>query len=114
MKKIIIVAICSIALFSCGTSAKSLYTWSGYNDAVYAYSKKHDDASLKELMSVCENLINNPLGARGVPAPGLCSDYGYLLIQSGQVDKGKYYLKKEMELYPESKPFIDGFLKRFE
>ena len=49
-----------------------------------------------------------------MPPPGVCADYGYLLIKKGEVEKGKELLVKETILYPESKLFIDMILKRFE
>lgn len=98
---------------SCST-VKPLYKWDGYDDAVYLYIDKKSEVSIEKLIKVYEKLINEPSGMRNTPPPGVCADYGYLLVQKGEKEKGKELLIKETMLYPESKPFIDRILKRFE
>jgi len=46
--------------------------------------------------------------------PGICAEYGYLLIKQGKREEGLQLLKKEIELYPESKVFITRIIKQFE
>lgn len=111
MKKTIYLALMLLAFSSCGTQ-KQLYNWKGYDDAVYAYTKTSDEKSLENLIAVYTKLIDNSGGSRKVPPPGVCADYGYLLLQSGKVNEGKALLIKETELYPESKKFIDKILTR--
>jgi len=113
MKKIIYVAIVVFAVTSC-TVQKPLYEWKGYDDAVYAYSKTPDEKNIENLLNVYTKLIDQPGGSRQTVPPGVCADYGYLLIKSGKVKEGKELLIKETILYPESKPFIDRILKRIE
>ncbi|MDR2927933.1 MAG: DUF4810 domain-containing protein [Cytophagaceae bacterium] len=113
MKKIICLIFAVAALSSCVTQ-KELYDWKGYDDAVYAYTKTTDEKSIENLMKVYDRLIDNSGGTRQVPPPGICADYGYILIQKGKTEEGKALLVKETQLYPESKPFIDRILKRFE
>jgi hypothetical protein len=43
--------------------------------------------------------------------PGIYADYAYVLLQIGKTEEGKALLLKEIELYPESKIFIDRILK---
>jgi len=113
MRKIIYLAVVVFAFSSCATQTQ-LYNWKGYDDAVYAYTKTTDEKSIDNLMAVYVKLIDNSGGSRKVPPPGVCADYGYLLLQSGKVDEGKALLVKETTLYPESKKFIDRILARFE
>jgi len=49
-----------------------------------------------------------------VPPPGLYADYAFILLQIGKTEEGKTFLLKEVELYPESKTFIDRILKMLE
>lgn len=103
----------AVLLTSCGTT-QQLYNWKGYDDAVYAYTKNSDEKSIAELKAIYNKLINQPDGLRRMPPPGVCADYGYLLIKEGEVAKGKELLNKEIALYPESRPFIERILKRLE
>lgn len=113
MRKYLFVALISIFAVSC-VSTKPLYNWKGYDDAVYAYTKASDEKSNENLIKIYTKLIKNSGGTRQVPPPGVCADYGYLLIKKGETEKGKELLTRETILYPESKVFIDRILKRFE
>lgn len=113
MKKIVILAVVALAGASC-TTQKPLYNWKGYDDAIYAYTKRSDEKSVEALMEIYTKLIENSGGSRNVPPPGVCADYGYLLLQAGKTEEGKELLRRETVLYPESKQFIDRILKRFE
>ena len=113
MRKYIVIAVISIVAVSCAPT-KPLYNWKGYDDAVYAYTKASDEKSNENLIKIYEKLIKNSGGSRQVPPPGVCADYGYLLVKRGEIVKGKELLTKETILYPESKQFIDRILKRFE
>ena len=113
MKKILAIITTCLVVTSCSIT-KPLYDWSGYDNAVYAYTKESSEKSIVNLIKIYEKLIKNTGGSRGVPPPGICADYGYLLITKGEIEKGKELLVKEISLYPESKLFIDRILKRFE
>lgn len=111
MRKPLIIA--GLGVLMCSCAAPSLYNWKGYDDAVYAYTKSADEKSQQELIQVYENLIKN-LGTSNKPAPGVCADYGYLLIKKGEKEKGLQLLKMEVTNYPESAQFINLIIKRVE
>ncbi len=100
-----------ILLHSCETP-KYLYDWRGYDDAFYNYTQKKDEASKDKLIRVYENLISNPGGTSKKVPPGVFADYGFLLISSGNKERGIDMLHKEIELYPESRVFIERIIKR--
>lgn len=102
-----------LMLTSCSTT-KTLYDWKGYDNAAFAFSKESSEDSLEKLLEIYSRLIDNPKGIRKVPAPGICADYGYLLIMNGEIERGKELLIKETVLYPESKVFLDRVINRFE
>jgi len=102
-----------IIAISCKTT-KPLYNWKGYDDAVYAYTKTGDEKSVENLIKIYEKLIKKSGGTRQVPPPGICADYGYIMIKKGENSKGIELLTKETVLYPESKQFVDRILKRLE
>jgi hypothetical protein len=113
IKSVIVLLLGSFLVVSCAPT-KQLYNWKGYDAAVYGYIKKSDEERKGKLLQIYMKLINTPDGTRLTPPPGVCADYGYLLIKDGKVEQGKEFLVKETVFYPESKPFIDRILKRFE
>lgn len=101
-----------LVLMLTGCMPKALYNWGNYDSRVYSYVKSPNEATLADLLAECERLMSD-YGSRNVPPPGLCADYGYLLIKSGKVAEGKEMLNKEISLYPESKVFVERILTRF-
>lgn len=146
MRKILLLAIAAISVCSCGVFASMptyenhvLYNWGGwYNSNTTAYEhyayqnyKKQTPESVCALIVTYEDMVNHPGGERGVVPPGICAEYGYLLLQpdSAQLfeqnateaqkkvfsssdygalfrEKGAALFEQEMELYPESALFI--------
>lgn len=143
MKKLIVLAISAVLLSSCGIS-NPLYYWGGTQNGTTAYENlayqsydKQTPKSLCNLVAVYESMITKPGGTRRVPPPGICAEYGYLLLQpetatvfsenatSAQKrlfntddysayfqEKGKELLAKEIEYYPESIKFIEPLIKK--
>ena len=143
MKKIIIIAMTVVIFSSCGTT-NSLYYWGGTQSGTTAYENyayqsydKQTPKSLCNLVAVYENMVTKPGGSRQVPPPGICAEYGYLLLQpetaetflnnatSAQkklfqsedysaifLERGMEMLQKEIEFYPESAKFIEPLIKK--
>jgi len=109
--KTLITAFAALLLItSCTTQAPKMYTWGDYSNATYNFIKSHSDADRDALIKTYENIIKKQKGTRKVVPPGIYADYGYLLIQIGQDQKGKEMLEKEVALYPESKVFIERII----
>lgn len=145
MTKTIIAAIAVVTLTSCAAS-NSLYYWGGtqngtttYENLAYQSYDKQTPKSICNLIAVYENMVTKPGGTRQVPPPGICAEYGYLLLQPGTAEtflknatatqkrlfksddygaifteRGKKMLQKEIELYPESATFIEPLIKKLE
>ena len=143
MKRLLILALASFALTSCGFTS-SLYYWGGeqsgattYEALTYKNYDKQTPESICMLICMYENIVSNPGGSRNVPPPGICAEYGYMLLipenaaifaehatamqkrtfSSGDYstifsEKGKEMLQKEIELYPESEKFIVPLIER--
>lgn len=79
-----------------GTYAKTLYKTK--KDPTSASSEKHQ-ASLEDVLRV-----SMEKGLR-VP-PGIHCEYGYLLWKKGQKPEAEAQFRLEMEIYPESVPFV--------
>ena len=143
MKKILILALVSFALISCGISS-GLYYWGGeqngtttYENLAYRNYDKQTPETLCKLICMYEDIVSTPGGTRQMPPPGICAEYGYILLipenaaifakhatamqrrifESGDYaslfpQKGKEMLQKEIELYPESAKFIAPLMER--
>lgn len=142
LTKASILFLSTVILSSCGVT--SLYYWGGtkrdataYEQLAYADYKNQSPEAVCNLICVYEDMVSNPGGTRQVPPPGICAEYGYILLQpqtakifyehatgaqkrifSGSdysalfSERGKLMLQKEMEYYPESRQFIEPLIKR--
>ena len=143
MKRILTFAMVSFILTSCGMTS-SLYYWGGvqngattYENLAYNNYDRQTPESLCDLICMYEDMVSNPGGTRKLPPPGICAEYGYMLLipdnasifakhatatQKRTFDsedyasffpvKGKEMLQKEIELYPESAKFIAPLIER--
>lgn len=103
------------ALASCESSADTpLYSWYGYGDAQYRYVVKPSNSTRERLRSEYINMWLGQKAQRKVVPPGLSADYGLLLYRDGQREDGLSYLRKEVELYPESKTYVERLIKKLE
>ncbi len=102
-----------MALASCSTT-KTLYSWYNYEDITYQYNKKQTDELKADVLKAYAKLENKQKGTRKIVPPGLNAEYGYLLYATGKHEEGLAYLKKEIELYPESEKYISRIIKQLE
>lgn len=136
-----------LLLSSCSTTNR-LYYWgtngiadSGsctkYEQLAYLNYEKQTPESVCALLCLYEDMVENPGGSRLLPPPGICAEYGYLLLRAETADifekyatdrqkrqlagtdyislfreKGLLMFQKEMELYPESIVFIEPLLDK--
>ncbi len=100
--------------FSCSTSKTSLYSWYGLENNFYQYIKKQDDSSYEKLIESIDMILCEQKGIRNVAPPGVYAERGYILIKQGKIEDGLTYLKKEIEVYPESEVLISRIIKQFE
>jgi hypothetical protein len=113
MRKLLVLAICVMALASCQTQ-KSLYSWYDSEDASYQYVKKGTEKTLEEAMLQYDKVIKKQKGTRQVVPPGVNAEYGYLLYKAGKKDEGLALLRAEIKAYPESEKFISRIIKQLE
>lgn len=143
MKNIVILLVSALLLASCGAPT-SLYYWGGtqngtttYENLAYKDYKVQTPKVICALVCAYEDMVTKQGGIRQVPPPGICAEYGYLLLQPATAEmfaenatakqkkifdssdygvlfseRGKLMLQKELEYYPESKKFIEPLLKR--
>lgn len=129
------------ALSSCVLPTKTrLYSWGGstngtsrYEENAYRHYKLQTPEALCALMVTYESMVENPGGERMVPPPGICAEYGYILldpetakvfaekatadqktmiVRTDYVEYGVELLQREIQYYPEAKKFIEPIIKR--
>lgn len=111
MKKNILVITALLFLASC--APQKMYYWGKYDQATYQHNKKQTEKTKADLLLVYQDIINKKdKGSRNEVPPGIYADYGYLLIQEGQIEKGKEMLENELALYPESKKIVAYILNK--
>ena len=143
MKKFFILAFVALCLTSCALTS-SLYYWGGtqngattYETLTYKNYDKQTPESVCNLICMYEDIVTNPGGERKMPPPGICAEYGYMLLipENAKIfelyatsvqkrtfasteyatffpEKGKQLMLKEIELYPESAKFIAPLIER--
>ena len=145
MKRLVYLCAAMILLASC--AAPRMYYWgsspnsdngtSKYEQLAYKNYDVQTPESICDLVCLYEDMVSNPGGTRGVIPPGICAEYGFLLLQESTAatfekyatkrqkrmfgkteyadffaERGMAMMQKEMELYPESQKFIAPLLKR--
>lgn len=146
MKKLLI-AVVIVTMFASCTSNGYLYNWgrphnsdnfTRYDELSYNLYDKQSPENICELVCFYDYLVTHPGGARNVVPPGICAEYGYLLLKPETAgifaqyasrsqrstfgnagdftgifhDKGIEMLEREIELYPESKTFLTPILQQ--
>ncbi|MGM9773833.1 MAG: hypothetical protein ACI3Y2_01320 [Candidatus Egerieousia sp.] len=145
MRKFVFLCIAAVIVSSCG-GPKTLYYWGGetkgttmYENSAYLSYDKQTPKSICNLIAVYEDMVRNPKkGLRKVPAPGICAEYGYLLLKPEAVqafennasssqkklfgkkaeyavlfrERAEEMFKMEMELYPESQQFLKPLFEK--
>lgn len=117
MKKTILILLlvsCVFALFSC---TKQMYSYKDYDEATYSYFVMDKAKDLKKISKSYEKIVSakankkkSDFDENRIP-PGACADYAYLLLQQKDTTQAYIWLEKEVELFPESKPYVES-LKR--
>lgn len=112
IKKLSAAVIIFITLAACGNN--KLYSWYDYEETSYKYSKTLTEKSREKLIKQYEKMIEKQSEARGVVPPGLYAEYGFLLYKLDQQEKGIGFMRKEIDLYPESEIYISRIIKQLE
>lgn len=84
------------------------FYWGDFEEAAYTYVKNNDEESMQILMEAYADIMeaeNKVSKVGNIIPPGICADYGYQLIVMGKKTEGINLLKKEIQLYPQSKTF---------
>lgn len=89
-----------------------LYRWGSYEPSIarmYATESGYDPAA--EVDRLAREVEETEHRGAKVP-PGVRAHLGYLVIETGNAERGTGYLLAEKTAYPESAAFVDGLLAR--
>lgn len=143
MKRFAILILAALCLASCGAPT-TLYYWGGirngattYEHLAYKLYDKQTPESICKLLCMYEDMVKHPGGIRRMPPPGICAEYGYMLLipENAEIfaknatsmqkkvyrsndyatlfpEMGKKMLLMEIRLYPESEKFIAPLIEK--
>ncbi|HZZ09517.1 MAG TPA: DUF4810 domain-containing protein [Paraburkholderia sp.] len=103
----------SALLTGCATSTptSALYQWDGYQPQVYEYFK--GQKSPAEQIDALEKALQQIRATGSRPPPGFHAHLGMLYASVGKDQQAKQELVAEKESFPESSPYTDFLLKKF-
>ncbi len=97
------------ALLAAACAPKTLYTWNGYDDTLYAhYRNPQDHAKHTERL---QKIVTETEAAGVKTPPGVYAEYGYALLEESRFDESVAYFKKEKETWPESAVIMDKMIR---
>lgn len=86
-----------------GCAPKTLYTWNGYDDALYQHYK--DPAQYESFVEALKEVVDEGDASGQIP-PGMYAEYGYALYEQGKIAEAVVYFQKESDKWPEAKFFM--------
>ncbi|MBB4659427.1 DUF4810 domain-containing protein [Parvularcula dongshanensis] len=107
MRKTVGCLVCVAALAACATPSR--YEWGDYERSLYGYARSPElrdqyEQSLRDAIDVGEKTNR--------VAPGIYAELGYLLLEEGDERGAAEAFEREMELFPESRAFIERVMGR--
>lgn len=89
-----------------------MFHWGKYEDSLYLRATDTSEKAQAEALTMLESTIREAEENGSRLAPGVYADYGYLLFKQGRTQEALLNFKKETDLYPESKYFMDSVVSR--
>ncbi len=108
MYKFILSAFLIVVMLGTGCAPQTLYHWGGYDSYLHSYYK--NPAEREQFVEEVVVIIHDAEQSGRIP-PGLYAEYGYLLYESGNYPEAVVYFKKEQDLWPESRFFMDKMVR---
>ncbi len=108
-KTVLLLLVPAAALLAAGCGPKTLYTWRGYDDSLYAHYKNPQDHA-KHIERLQTIVTQNETDGVKMP-PGVYAEYGYALLEESRFDESVTYFKKEKETWPESAVIMEKMIR---
>lgn len=102
-----------LTLAACVTQPRPLYHWGDYQPEVYSYFQG-DGQSIEAQQIKLEANVQQALAKGQTLPPGFHAHLGLLYLKTGQADRARAAFQTEEAQFPESKPYMDFLLKKFD
>lgn len=102
---------CSVLILTgCETTLPNHYYYGNYSQNLYEYFKSTGSSPQEQILSLQQTVLQAK--ARNLPlAPGIHAHLGHLYLLNGQSELGFAELHRELQIYPESRQYIEFLLK---
>ena len=90
-----------------------LYQWEDYQPQVYEYFKGQGSGSEAQIAAL-ESGVQKIRAKGTMPPPGYHAHLGLLYSHQGKADQVVQQFETEKTLFPESAPYMDFLLKKFQ
>lgn len=110
--RLVLAALAVGMLAGCATQPKPLYYWGDYPSMMYSHFQSAKGQ--QEQIAALESTREKARAQGAALPPGFQAHLGMLYGQTGQTDRLLQNLEAEKQQYPESAPFMDFLLKKFE
>jgi hypothetical protein len=111
MKRVYIVTVFLFLFITGCATQEPLYYWGNYSQTLYKYKKVPNDENLAAHKACLVKIIEESNKRNKKAPPGVCCEYGYILLKEGKTQQALYYFEMEEKNYPESKVFIERLEK---
>jgi hypothetical protein len=106
--------IIATAILFLGCAPTGRYYWGKYSTSQYLLMKNaNDDARKDHKAELLNIMLTSKQKSKPIP-PGICAEYGYILLNEGDYSAASSYFNKEVENYPESAPLMQLILKKID
>ncbi|MBL4692261.1 MAG: DUF4810 domain-containing protein [Magnetovibrio sp.] len=92
-----------------GCARPGLYNWGGYSNSMYTFYKNPEQKM--QFTDTLLSVINTNEAAGKTVPPGIYAEYGYMMLETGQMPDAVIYFNKESKAWPEAKPFMETMVK---
>ena len=89
-----------------------IFHWGEYEDSLYLRATDTSEEAQAEALKMLKSTIREAEENNSRLGLGVYADYGYLLFKQGRTQEALLNFKKETDLYPESKYFMDSVVSR--
>lgn len=107
---VLLALIAMAGMTGCATVTEAGYYWGNYSKTLYAYNKAPSDETLMAHKVELERIIEESKERKLKVPPGIHAELGYYEAGRGEDALAKAHYENEMQLYPESRVFLERLM----